>query len=910
MSDAQQTPTVVNHQAAVTEGDLRALLETIGENYWDWNLVTNEVYFSAGYQQALGYGEGEFGRHIEEWMKRLHPDDEKRAIQTIRTCLDGKSSTYQDEHRLLCRDGSWKWMRSRGAIVAKTADGRAARISGLMTDISDAHAQTAQLASSHTLLSNFSAHLPGIFFYQFQRSPKGRFFFPYASKAITDIYGITPEQVKNDAAAIFNLVHPDDIVALQSAIKTSGEHLQTWHQEYRIRTSKGEQWLLGDAHPQLLTDGSILWYGFITDISEQKRTEQQLRSAQQQVRLAIKASNLGLYDFNVQTGEGSFSPEYARMLGLKPDDFRDSKKFWNFFWNESVHPDDIAALRQAYRAHFSARGESDFRAEFRLRTLSGEWRSILSMGNVIEWDTNGRALRMLGSQIDITDRKVAEQAARHNEELLRNSGERYKQLAKELEILISNTPVGVMFVSDGEIIRANQALADLCRFQDVKQMIGIKSTFLYQDEADYRAFAAQVVPLLIADQLVELDWHLKRIDGSSFLARVAGKALPPDQYQRGAVWMIEDITEQRNTLDALKDSEQRLKRLANSSLIGIAQGSGEGRLSDVNQLFLQICGYPQEHLLAQASIWETLLAGADLEACRMAYTELRETGATAPFEVMLRHADGHQVPVLIGLSYLENSHSEWAVFVLDISERHRINRLKSEFISVVSHELRTPLTSIRGSLGLLEAGIGGELPDKARHLIKIAHDNSRRLVGLVNDILDMEKLASGNMPFKSEPVDLVRLLKDAIEANIAYAVSLNVRLELFAHPDHAWVMADPGRLMQVLANLLSNAAKFSPKGDAVRLQIHPCGEEQNACYKVEVTDLGPGIPAAFQARIFEPFSQADGTDTRQQGGTGLGLSITKAYLEKMHGKIGFATRAGAGTTFWFMLPATAFPAPS
>ncbi len=130
---------------------------------------------------------------------------------------------------------------------------------------------------------------------------------------------------------------------------------------------------------------------------------------------------------------------------------------------------------------------------------------------------------------------------------------------------------------------------------------------------------------------------------------------------------------------------------------------------------------------------------------------------------MLRHAGGKKIPVLIGLSYLENSNSEWAVFMLDVSERHRINKLKSEFISVVSHELRTPLTSIRGSLGLLEAGIGGELPEKAQHLIRIAHSNSRRLIGLVNDILDMEKIASGNMLFKSERLDLVALVGDAIE---------------------------------------------------------------------------------------------------------------------------------------------------
>ncbi len=896
-------PSETHQEIAGSVADLRALLETLGENHWDWNLLTEEVFFSPGYQKILGYLPGELGHHIDEWINRLHPDDALGAMQIIRSCLDGKTRVYQDEHRLLCRDGDWKWIRTRGAVVARASDNRPARMVGLISDVSAEHEDKTQLLKSHNLLSNFSELLPNVFLYQFQRFADGRVCFPYASKGIFDIYGVKPEQVKENAAPLLKLIHPDDKEALIAAINISAADLQTWHQEYRIRRAEKELWVMGDAHPHLMPDGSVLWHGFLTDITEQKRSEEKLLSAEQQVRLVMQVANLGLYDFNVQTGEGKYSPEFVKMLGLEQEFVRDSKKFWDFFWNESVHPDDVLPLKQSYQEHFSSHGASEFRTEFRLKSTSGVWRWVMSVGSVIEWDGDGRALRMLGTQVDITERKNAEQAALHHEELLRKSSERYKQLANEQEILISNAPVGVMFVSDGKIIRANKTLADLCRFADVKDMIGTKSTFLYQDDADYQAFSAQVIPQLIADELVDVEWRVNRIDGSTFLARIVGKAMASDQYVRGAVWMIEDITKQRNTLDALKYSEQRLKRLTNSNLIGIAQGSGLGQLSEANQLFLQICGYSLEQLLRQPAIWHVLLEGLALNTCQLAYAELLETGSTAPFEVMLKHASGKEIPVLIGLSYLENSDSEWAVFMLDVSERHRINQLKSEFISVVSHELRTPLTSIRGSLGLLEAGLGGALPAKAQQLIKIAHDNSRRLVGLVNDILDMEKLASGNMQFKSERLDLVALVADAVEANTAYAMALNVRLQLFNHPDQAWVMADPDRLMQVLANFLSNASKFSPKGDVVRLQILKYTEHEKNYTKVEVTDVGAGIPLAFQPRIFEPFSQADGTDSRQQGGTGLGLSITKSYIEKMHGKIGFVSTPGKGSSFWFSLPA-------
>ncbi|MFZ6751373.1 PAS domain-containing sensor histidine kinase [Undibacterium sp. Ren11W] len=894
MSAAVEQSAVSNTDAA-----LSTLLTAIGEALWDWNLLTGEVIFSSQYQQVLGYSDNELGHHLDEWIHRLHPDDAKPAMAHLRAHIDGHVSVYQHEQRLLCKNGNWKWVRARGSIVARDSQGRPSRMLGLIAEINSEHQQQANLNLSDTMLKNFSQHLPNSFFYQFQRFSDDHFCFPYASDGVITLFGLKPEQIKDDASALFHLIHADDLEALRLAIRMSASSLQNWHQECRIRVGADERWISGDAHPESMPDGSVLWHGFLTDITEQKRIQKKLQDSDQQMHLIMRASNQGLFDFNVQTGRGTYSAEYARMLGFSPDDFPDAKKFWQFFWQESVHPDDINTLRNAYKEHFLSQGKIEFKTEFRQKSRSGQWRWIMSLGSVVEWDAQGRAVRMIGSNIDITERKNAEQAAHHQQELLSTSQASYKQLANELDILISNAPVGIMFVSDGNIIRANKTLAELCHFSDAKAMIGIKSTFLYQDDADYRAFAALVVPKLIADEAVELEWLVKGIDGKSFMARIAGRSLPSQQYVRGAVWMIEDITLQKQMLDALRHSEQRLQRLMNSNLVGIAQGVEQARLIDVNTVFEQLCGYPRAALLGDANVWNSLLSQQDLETFKQAYTELLDHGTTPAFEVMLKHPDGAVVPVLVGLSYLENSHSEWVIFIMDISERHRVNQLKSEFISVVSHELRTPLTSIRGSLGLLEAGVGGTLPDQAQHLIKIAHNNSRRLVGLVNDILDMEKLASGKATFKAERLDLVPLLEQAIDANHSYATALDVRLHLFHHPDQAWIKADPDRLMQVMANLLSNAAKFSPKGEAVRLQIHPRLEHEKLYYRVEVTDIGAGIPASFQARIFEPFTQADGTDTRQQGGTGLGLSITKTLIEKMHGHMGFVTADDEGTTFWF-----------
>jgi len=235
----------------------------------------------------------------------------------------------------------------------------------------------------------------------------------------------------------------------------------------------------------------------------------------------------------------------------------------------------------------------------------------------------------------------------------------------------------------------------------------------------------------------------------------------------------------------------------------------------------------------------------------------------------------------------------------DISARKEIERMKNEFISVVSHELRTPLSSIVGSLGLL-VGMK-DLGEKSQTLIRVARDNSQRLVRLINDILDVEKLDSDSLQIQLEPVELGTLLDTAIQANQGYANQYGVRLALAAGAEPAWVEANFDQLMQVMANLLSNAAKFSPRGARVEVRL----QRMHDAFRVSVSDPGPGIPEEFKPRVFDRFAQADSSTSRQRGGTGLGLAICKMIIDKLGGKIDFASTPGQGSTFYFDLPPTA-----
>lgn len=350
--------------------------------------------------------------------------------------------------------------------------------------------------------------------------------------------------------------------------------------------------------------------------------------------------------------------------------------------------------------------------------------------------------------------------------------------------------------------------------------------------------------------------------------------------------------------EALKTSEQRLRRVMNSSLIGIVQGDATGLLKEANDVLLHMAGLRRQHFVEGVINWFDMAPPSAHAQQMQAITNLAQDIMITPFESQIQAQDGTVIPVMLGLASLEGSDKEWVGFVLDLREQKRIDQLKSEFISVVSHELRTPLTSIKGSLGLLEGGVAGELPPKALQLVNIAHKNSLRLENLVNDILDMERLASGKMNIHLQPVNLVSLAQQATEANSSYAEACKVSFLIGEHPDQAIVMGDADRLMQVFANLLSNAAKFSPPGGQVRLRIL----REQTVFRVEVEDHGSGIPLAFRERIFGKFAQADVTATRQLQGAGLGLNITKTLIENMGGEIGFSSEAGAATVFWFVLP--------
>jgi len=365
----------------------------------------------------------------------------------------------------------------------------------------------------------------------------------------------------------------------------------------------------------------------------------------------------------------------------------------------------------------------------------------------------------------------------------------------------------------------------------------------------------------------------------------------------------------RQSKHDLRLSEERLSLALKGSNDGLWDLDLEAGSMFASPRAWEMLGYRPNELTCDLKLWERLTVAEDLaqQKARLAQTMLSNVDHFTT-ELRLQHKHGHVVPVLLR-GYIQRDPQGMAQrisgMLMDLTERKRVEQMKNDFVSTVSHELRTPLTSISGALGLIVGGALGSAPPTMQQMLEIAYRNSLRLGHLINDLLDMEKIAAGKMSFELREHSLGDLLEESLASNQALCEQHGVRCTL-EHPTDVLVWVDGLRLQQVLGNFLSNAVKFTPEGGEIRLHSSLRGTK----VRISVTDQGTGIPEAFRSRVFEKFAQADASDSRQKSGTGLGLAITKELIERMGGTVGFDCVPGQGTTFWCELPIQIPPAES
>jgi PAS domain S-box-containing protein len=390
----------------------------------------------------------------------------------------------------------------------------------------------------------------------------------------------------------------------------------------------------------------------------------------------------------------------------------------------------------------------------------------------------------------------------------------------------------------------------------------------------------------------------RRKDGSS--VNVLWSAYWSDS-ERSMFCVAHDITERKLAEEAVKASEARIRTIIENMMVALVIITKDGFIESVNPSTERIFAYRAEELIGRHIL--CLFKEAKH------YSELNPEDQTSFLESLYQRSlykigesdclksSGEDFPVEISLTEFQSAEGpRHMANILDVSERREVEKLKKEFVATVSHELRTPLTSIRGSLTLLNVGALGELPDQAKKVVALAERNTIRLITLINDILDIEKIESGKLDMVFDTVPIANVVERSVEAVKSYAEQHEVKLEV--NTNQSAVFADGDRLVQVIVNLVSNAVKFSDKGQTVRIEV----AEIPNWVEVKIVDHGRGIPAKYKNLLFHRFQQVEHADAKKKGGTGLGLAICKGIIEQHGGSIGVESEEGKGSTFWFRIP--------
>ncbi len=497
----------------------------------------------------------------------------------------------------------------------------------------------------------------------------------------------------------------------------------------------------------------------------------------------------------------------------------------------------------------------------------------------------------------------------HYEEVRKRAEAKLRDSETMTRMITESMADAVITTTDDDIVlQANAAALQLFGYEK-SELIGRDVSELVPERlrGQYKSFTAALRARPEAFRMTNHDVRSMRKDGTEFPASVSFGDVHVSG-RRLFTALISDNTERRRITEALRASESQLRQITDTVPALIAYLDLEQRFRFHNQAYEEVMGLEFEqidgHTLAEVlgpQLYEGVQDKVDevLRGYAVQYERVQVTpqgdSKNYAMQYFPRYGEGADEGKVVGFFSLGT----------DITELKRIDRMKTEFVSTVSHELRTPLTSIRGSLGLISGGVAGELPEAVKSLVAIAKSNCERLIRLINDMLDSEKIESGKLRLNLQVAEIKPLLQQALAANEGFAAQHQVKLRLRASDAALQARIDSDRLMQVMTNLLSNALKFSPAGSTVEVMLSRTARQ----LRVEVSDQGPGIPEAFRSRIFQKFSQADSSDTRQKGGSGLGLNISRGLIESMGGSIGFNRNAGgAGTTFFFELPEWQEPA--
>jgi PAS domain S-box-containing protein len=501
---------------------------------------------------------------------------------------------------------------------------------------------------------------------------------------------------------------------------------------------------------------------------------------------------------------------------------------------------------------------------------------------------------------DISERVAAMKERQQAETALRESERRYATLTEV-------SPVGI-FRRDaaGNCLYVNERW---CQIAGLSPEEALGQGWIKALHPDDRDGVFQAWEQAVRDHCsFQLEYRFQRADGS--ITWVFGQAVAETDIHsniKGFVGSITDINDRKQAEATLQESERRWRSLLENVRLAVVGLNQQGTIDYVNPFFLELTGYTQGEILGQ-DWFITFLPASQRTQVREFFNEILDHQLHTYYQNTIITKSGEEKIIAWNNTRLQSLQGE-ALGTMsigeDITERYAIERMKNEFISVVSHELRTPLTAIHGALNLLSTGLVAPESPRGQQVIKIAAESTERLVRLVNDILELERLECGKIRLVKHLVNAADLLRVAQDQMQVMANRVGIILEIF--PEDIEFEADGDRMIQVLTNLISNAIKFSMSEATIQLSVEAEFREfvsniPTASVLFSVRDQGRGIPLDQMESIFERFHQIDASDSRQKGGTGLGLAICRSIVEQHGGKIWVESILDQGSCFYFSIP--------
>lgn len=852
-----------------------------GVGSFERDFVENKVEWSDEARRIWGFAEGS-PASFDIVTERVHPEDRTRFVMAREHALRNSEEAVNCNFRIVLSSGMVRSIYSEYNAV-RDAFGRTTRLRGTVQDVTERQQMEDAIRRSREGLAR-AQRIAGMGSFEHDLTTGWTTW----SEELWRIFGFAPEaKVVPSRDAVLAIVHPADRKKFQlEAFGDSPGTPAISETFFRIVRPDGAVRDL-HRHTEVVRDqmgrpGSL--YGTVQDITERRAVENELSRSQEDLTRAQRIARIGSFGRDLVTGETEWSKEFLRIWGLPEDTVADSVSGGRLL--DMVHPADQAAYT-AGRVRALKVGNAE-PLDFRIRRPNGEERILHREFGVIS-DETGQPLRLFGTVQDVTELKRAEIALRRSQENL----ERAQRIANVGNFMID--------VVTGEIELSKQIFLIHGVKPDTPQATLAFLRGLVHPE-DLKAVAEFRLRTQRGERANPIEYRILRPDGAErVLHRECDVEVDASGRTTAIFGTVQDVTELKRAEIALRDYAARLGAILDCALDGIVTMNADGRIESFNPAAEKIFDRHAEEALGRpvaelmeapygdgfhAELGHRTAAGEPaFRGGRREVVGMRRDGGTFPLEIAATE-------VRLGTERI------FVALMRDLSEQRKVERMKTEFVSTVSHELRTPLTSISASLALLSRIDGAAFSGRGRHLVDVANASSERLVRLINDLLDVEKVESGSMKLHLAPVSLRTAVTACIDANRSFAAQAGIRLLLDTTTVDGEVMGDKDRLMQLFTNLVSNAVKFSPSGGVVTLGV----TRHHKMMRVSVRDEGAGVPEAFHDRIFQKFAQADSSDARPRGGTGLGLAIAKSIAERHGGAISFKNRRDGGAAFHVDFP--------